>query len=812
MLPELRARFDASRVHIAFAVVAALTINPAALSAQSPPSITAGPTMVGAGGTITVAVTNGPGHTNDWVGLVETSGPDTSYIAWMFLNGTTSAPATGLTSATLQFVAPMTAGTYTVRLFANGWTRLATSNPVTVAMATPSVTVPASVFPGGVITATVANTPGRNTDWVGLVEANAPDTGYVAFQYLNGLTSPPVMGMTSATLQFVAPMTPGTYNVRLFTGGWTRLATSGPVTVQTQPSLTINDAIVAEGNSGTTPATFTVTLSPASANTVTVNYSTANTTATAGSDYTAANGTLTFAPGIVTRSVSVLVAGDTTSEPNEAFVLTLSSPTNAILSDTQGAATIVNDDAAPSPTVTVLTPTVSPGGTINVAVANGPGMRNDWVALAATGAPDTAYVAWLYLNGSSTLPPTGVTSATLQFVAPMIPGTYVARFFTNGWTKIASSSSVTVQTASPTVTMMTPTVNAGGTITVAVANGPGMRNDWVALAATGAPDSTYVAWKYLNGLTSLPAAGLTGATLQFVAPTTSGTYVARLFTNGWTKLATSSATTVADTTPPVISGVTAVSITSSGATINWTTNEAGDSQVDYGLTTAYGSTSPLNGSRVTTHAVILGALSGSTTYHFRVRSRDAAGNLALSGDFAFTTPAVDLTRPVVSITSPAPNAIVSGTTTFSASATDNVAVAGVEFKLDGVLLAPEDTAAPYTVAWDTRTASAGLHTLTAVAWDAAGNSATATRTVTVANALVQVTLTWNPNPETNLAGYRVYVGTSSGVYTTLNVDVSNVTSYTVTGLAPGHTYYFAVSAYDLNGLESGLSNEVFAIK
>src|SRR5687768_4365157 len=101
MLTELRAGADVSCIHIAFAVVAALTFNPAALFAQSPPSITAGPTMVGAGGAITVAVTNGPGHTNDWVGLVETSAPDTSYIAWMFLNGTTSAPATGLTSATL---------------------------------------------------------------------------------------------------------------------------------------------------------------------------------------------------------------------------------------------------------------------------------------------------------------------------------------------------------------------------------------------------------------------------------------------------------------------------------------------------------------------------------------------------------------------------------------------------------------------------------------------------------------------------------------------------------------------------------------
>jgi hypothetical protein len=267
-----------------------------------------------------------------------------------------------------------------------------------------------------------------------------------------------------------------------------------------------------------------------------------------------------------------------------------------------------------------------------------------------------------------------------------------------------------------------------------------------------------------------------------------------------------------DTTPPVISGVGASSIATSGATIIWTTNEASDSQVDYGLTTAYGSISPLNGSRITAHAVILGALAGGTTYHIRARSKDAAGNLALSGDVMFATLAVDSTPPVVSITAPAAIAIVSGTTTFSATATDAVGVTGVEFKLNGVLIAPEDTASPYTLAWNTTTAANGLHTLTAVAWDAAGNSATATRTVTVANVLAQVNLAWNANTESDLVGYKVHVGTASGVYTLLNVDVGNVTSFTVTGLALGDVYYFAVTAYDAGGSESGVSNEVSAAK
>src|SRR5207247_10056720 len=85
------------------------------------------------------------------------------------------------------------------------------------------------------------------------------------------------------------------------------------------------------------------------------------------------------------------------------------------------------------------------------------------------------------------------------------------------------------------------------------------------------------------------------------------------------------------------STVSAANISSSGALITWATNEAGDSQVDYGPTTAYGSSTPLNASLLTAHAVTLTGLLASTTYHYRVKSRDAAGNLATSGDFTLTT-------------------------------------------------------------------------------------------------------------------------------------------------------------------------------
>ena len=81
---------------------------------------------------------------------------------------------------------------------------------------------------------------------------------------------------------------------------------------------------VTEGNTGTVNATFTLTLSPAYGQPMTVHYATANGTATAGSDYTAASGDVTFAAGQTSKTITVAVLGDRLAEPNETFVVNLS--------------------------------------------------------------------------------------------------------------------------------------------------------------------------------------------------------------------------------------------------------------------------------------------------------------------------------------------------------------------------------------------------------------------------------------------------------------------------------------------------------
>jgi ELWxxDGT repeat protein len=110
------------------------------------------------------------------------------------------------------------------------------------------------------------------------------------------------------------------------------------------PSISVGDATVTEGHAGTRSATFTVRLSTASDQPVTVAYATADGTATAGSDYQAASGTLTFAPGETSKSFTVLVNGDQLGEPNETFRVNLSGPTNATVADGQGLGTILDDE------------------------------------------------------------------------------------------------------------------------------------------------------------------------------------------------------------------------------------------------------------------------------------------------------------------------------------------------------------------------------------------------------------------------------------------------------------------------------------
>jgi hypothetical protein len=110
------------------------------------------------------------------------------------------------------------------------------------------------------------------------------------------------------------------------------------------PLIAITDAAVTEGNTGTRTITFTVTLSTAFTQPVTVNYTSADGSATAGSDYQSKSGTLTIPAGQTTGTITVQVNGDRLGESDETFVINLSSATNAFIADGQSVGAIVDDE------------------------------------------------------------------------------------------------------------------------------------------------------------------------------------------------------------------------------------------------------------------------------------------------------------------------------------------------------------------------------------------------------------------------------------------------------------------------------------
>ncbi|HEX5105015.1 MAG TPA: Calx-beta domain-containing protein [Pirellulaceae bacterium] len=114
----------------------------------------------------------------------------------------------------------------------------------------------------------------------------------------------------------------------------------------TPPAIYIDDPSVVEGNSGTKLMVFTVYLSQVSGQTVKVNYATANGSAkTSDNDYVAKSGTLTFAPGETSKTISITINGDTRKEQNETLYVNLSGASGATIGDSRGTGTILNDDA-----------------------------------------------------------------------------------------------------------------------------------------------------------------------------------------------------------------------------------------------------------------------------------------------------------------------------------------------------------------------------------------------------------------------------------------------------------------------------------
>ena len=237
------------------------TSGSATLSVTAPPLLTinnaTGPVTVASGSTITVSVSNGPGFVSDWLMMVPAGAPAQSWGTYQYLSGSKTRPATGLTTANVQFVAPSSGSGVEFRFYKNdSFELLATSSVVTVSgsnpspppPATPSITINGSssavaVTGGSAFSIGISNGPANISDWVMMVPVGSAPQTWGPYMYLSGSKTRPVSGLASASFNFTAPTAGGNYELRFYANdGWTLLATSAVVTVSSaQPTLRIND-------------------------------------------------------------------------------------------------------------------------------------------------------------------------------------------------------------------------------------------------------------------------------------------------------------------------------------------------------------------------------------------------------------------------------------------------------------------------------------------------------------------------------------------------------------------------------------------
>src|SRR5277367_3306902 len=272
-------------------------------------------------------------------------------------------------------------------------------------------------------------------------------------------------------------------------------------------------------------------------------------------------------------------------------------------------------------------------------------------------------------------------------------------------------------------------------------------------------------------------------------------------------------TTTATTPLPTISGVASSNITTSGATITWTTNTNTSSQVNYGTTAAYGQKSALNSTLATSHSVTLSGLTSSTLYHYQAVSVDGSGNQVASADFTFTTSA---TIPLPTISGVASSNITTSSATITWTTNTNTssqvnygttAAYGQKSALNSTL------ATSHSVTLSGLTSSTLYH-YQAVSVDGSGNqvasadftfttsatiplptiSGVASSNITTSSA----TITWTTNTNTSS---QVNYGTTAayGQKSALNSTLATSHSVTLSGLTSSTLYHYQAVSVDGSG-------------
>ncbi|QXZ81773.1 putative Ig domain-containing protein (plasmid) [Rhizobium sp. L51/94] len=541
------------------------------------------------------------------------------------------------------------------------------------------------------------------------------------------------------------------------------------------PSLSIDDVSVNEGNSGTSTATLTVSLSAASGQTVSVNYATADGTATAGNDYVGRSGTLTFAPGTTAQGVAVTVNGDIAVEPSETFSVGLSGASNAGIARATGTGTILNDDA-----VVTVGPALLPAATAGSAYSQ---------TLSASGgtAPYTFAVSAGTLPAGLSLSPAGVLSGT-----PTASGSFnfTATATDSAGSPTSGNRAYTLAVASPTITLPATTL-AGGT-----ANQP-------YTAAINPATGGIAPYTYAISAGALPA----GITVNSATSALSGTpTVTGSFS--FTLTATDSTTG----TPGQANQSYSLSIISPTLTITPSTLPAGAIGAAYSQTLGTsGGTTPYtyaisagalpSGLNLTTAGVLSGTPTTNGNFNFTITATDA-NNATGSASYSL---AIGVQAPIagnVVATVSANSSANSITLNLSGGSATSVAIATQASH--GMA-----TASGSSITYTPTTGYFGSDSFSYRATNATGTSSAATVTITVA----APTFTFSPAAGTLTAGtvnvtYSETL-TASGGTAPYNYSVTtgalptgltlNSSTGTITGSPTTNgNYNFTITATDVN--------------
>ena len=487
-------------------------------------------------------------------------------------------------------------------------------------------------------------------------------------------------------------------------------------------------------------------------------------------------------------------AWDTTTVADGTHVLSARARDAAGNSSVAAPVTVTVDNVQPDTTAPVVSVSVPAGG----------GDLTGSVLVTADATDEVGVVGVQFLLDGSPLGPEHTTSpyAVSWDTTSVANGTYVlsarARDAAGNSTMAAS---LTVSVANPT-----PDVTAPAISVTAPAGGAELTGS-VTVTADASDEVGVVAVQFL--LDGAPLGAEQPAPFTFAWDTKTvpnGTHVLSARARdaaGNNSVAASVTVTVNNVEPDVTAPVITLTAPAGGAEVTGSvmvtanaTDEVGVVAVQFLLDGA-----PLGPEQTTSpYAVAWDTTAvADGTYGLSARARDAAGNSSVAAAVTVTVDNVkpDVTAPVISVTAPAGGAEVTGSVTVTADASDEVGVVAVQFLLDGAPLGPEQTASPYAVAWDTKTAGNTTHTLSATARDAAGNSTTAAAVaVTVAN-VPTLTIT-RPTAGATIDGAAVDVeyttaGDLTGVHHvhfrlddgSIVMDMSFDGVFRFTGVAPG---------------------------